>query len=98
MDGIYIDTDEKKKNIRNKILIESLDPEIGGNRKNIYKAGEGAGKSGSFMFFCHDNQFLIKTMPPGDFASFKKMQQHYFKHVNDYPNSLFGRIYGVYSV
>jgi hypothetical protein len=42
-------------------LKSSLDPEIEGNRKNIYKAGEGAGKSGSFMFFCHNNQFLIKT-------------------------------------
>jgi len=55
IDGIYIDTDAKKQDFRAKILKESLDPEIEGNRKNIYKAGEGAGKSGSFMFFCHDN-------------------------------------------
>jgi hypothetical protein len=55
VDGIYIDTDAKKQDFMAKILKESLDPEIEGNRKNIYKAGEGAGKSGSFMFFCHDN-------------------------------------------
>lgn len=55
MDGIYIDTDAKLQEFRGKILKESLDPEIEGNRTNIYKAGEGAGKSGSFMFFCHDN-------------------------------------------
>ena len=54
MDDIYIDTDAKKQKVI-KILKVSLDPEIEGNRINIYKAGEGAGKSGSFMFFCHDN-------------------------------------------
>ena len=28
----------------------------------IFKAGEGAGASGSFFFFSQDNKFLIKTM------------------------------------
>jgi hypothetical protein len=32
------------------------------NRKMIFKAGQGAGKSGSFFFFSHDNRFLIKTL------------------------------------
>ena len=32
------------------------------NFKNIKKAGESKGKSGSFMFFTHDNRFIIKTM------------------------------------
>jgi len=55
VDGIYIDYGAEKKDLREKILKDSLDPEKEGNKKNIYKAGEGAGKSGSFMFFCHDN-------------------------------------------
>ena len=32
------------------------------NRKMIFKAGEGAGASGSFFFFSYDNKFIIKTL------------------------------------
>ena len=32
------------------------------NRQNVFKAGEGGGKSGSFFFFSHDNRFIIKTL------------------------------------
>jgi hypothetical protein len=28
----------------------------------VFKAGEGAGASGSFFFFSYDSKFLIKTM------------------------------------
>ena len=28
----------------------------------VFKAGEGAGSSGSFFFFSHDRKFIIKTM------------------------------------
>ena len=41
-------------------LMESLD--VNKNRKMIFKAGESAGKSGSFFFFSHDNKFIIKTL------------------------------------
>lgn len=45
--------------ISNADLIESLAPHR--NRKAIFKSGQGAGKSGSFFFFSHDNRFVIKT-------------------------------------
>lgn len=32
------------------------------NRKAVFKAGQGAGKSGSFFFFSYDNRFIIKTL------------------------------------
>ena len=32
------------------------------NYKMIFRAGEGAGASGSFFFFSYDNKFLIKTL------------------------------------
>jgi Phosphatidylinositol-4-phosphate 5-kinase len=32
------------------------------NRGMVFKAGQGAGKSGSFFFFSHDNKFIIKTL------------------------------------
>lgn len=56
------------------------------------------GKSGSFFFFSHDDNFLIKTMTHGDFAAFKTLFRYYFEHVNTYHKSLLARIYGVYSV
>jgi hypothetical protein len=38
----------------------SLSPKF--NRDAVFKAGEGAGASGSFFFFSHDRKFIIKTM------------------------------------
>lgn len=48
----------------------SLDPELEANIDRIFKSGEGMGKSGSFFFFSHDSEFLIKTMTMGDFIAF----------------------------
>ena len=38
----------------------SLSPKY--NRSQIFKSGEGAGRSGSFFFFSHDNKFIVKTL------------------------------------
>ena len=43
-----------------KVLHASLSPKF--NLEQVFKAGEGAGKSGSFFFFSHDKKFIIKTM------------------------------------
>lgn len=56
------------------------------------------GKSGSFFFFSHDEEFLIKTMTLNDFKAFKSLFKYYFEHINKYPKSILARIYGVYSV
>lgn len=56
------------------------------------------GKSGSFFFFSHDTEFLIKTMTIDDFNAFQRLLKPYFEHINRYPQSLLARIYGVYSV
>lgn len=86
MDG-YTDNDLK----------DSLDPSIDKNVENIFKSGEGMGKSGSFFFFSHDERFLIKTMTADDFKAWSKMFSYYFDHINKYNNtSLIARVYGVY--
>jgi len=41
-------------------LLTSLD--VDSNRHAIFKAGEGAGASGSFFFFSYDKKFIVKTM------------------------------------
>ena len=79
-------------------LRESLDPQDDKNIANIFKAGEGMGKSGSFFFFSHDSKFLIKTMTTDDFDAFMKLFVNYFEHICLNENSLIARIYGVYRI
>jgi 1-phosphatidylinositol-4-phosphate 5-kinase len=80
----------------NDSLKESLAPTIEGNVNNMFKAGEGMGRSGSFFFFSHDDRFLIKTMTTDDFKAFIKLLPLYFDHINYFKDSLMARIYGVY--
>ena len=42
------------------VIEKSLSPDA--NREQVFKAGEGAGRSGSFFFFSHDSKFIIKTV------------------------------------
>jgi len=62
------------------------------------KAGEGAGKSGSFFFISHNYELIIKTMTSGELKTWKKIFKHYFNHVTSHRDSLLARIYGIYSV
>ena len=50
----------KLDGLKNEDIIKSLNTEL--NRGMVFKAGKSAGKSNSFMFFSHDNRFVIKTM------------------------------------
>ena len=68
------------------------------NRDSVFRAGESQGKSGSFFFFSHDKNFIIKTMTNSDLSAFKKLFVSYFKSVSTRPNSLLARIYGIYTV
>jgi 1-phosphatidylinositol-4-phosphate 5-kinase len=50
----------KLDGIKSSDLLESLNLE--NNRNSVFKAGQGAGASGSFFFYSYDNKFLIKTL------------------------------------
>ena len=43
-----------------KMIAESFCPDK--NREQVFKTGEGSGKSGSFFFLTHDKRFMIKTI------------------------------------
>jgi len=65
----------------------------------IFRAGEGAGASGSFFFFSHDNKLLIKTLNTSERKVFIKMLDEYILHIkNSNNNSLIARIYGIFTV
>lgn len=68
------------------------------NRDQVFKAGESQGKSGSFFFFSHDNEFIIKTMTDDELKVFLKAFPDYFRHLAANPRSIIARIYGVFKV
>ena len=75
-------------------LIESLSFE--NNREQVFKAGQGAGKSGSFFFFSKDRKFVIKTISKSEKDVLLGMLDDLIKHFTDTRNkSLIARIYGV---
>jgi 1-phosphatidylinositol-4-phosphate 5-kinase len=69
------------------------------NRRSVFKAGEGAGASGSFFFFSQDNRFLIKTVMPAEVTKMGKMLPHLVRHFTQMSNqSLIARIYGIFTI
>mmetsp|Transcript_30864 Transcript_30864/g.30361 ORF Transcript_30864/g.30361 Transcript_30864/m.30361 type:complete len:108 (-) Transcript_30864:835-1158(-) len=74
----------------------SLSPEA--NRERAFKAGESQGKSGSFFFFSHDSQFIIKTMTESELQYFLSILEDFYYHLAGNPDSMLARIYGVYTV
>ena len=57
---------------------KSLSPKF--NRDMVFKAGEGAGRSGSFFFFSHDRKFIIKTMTNSELGLFLNKLPAFIKH------------------
>ena len=78
------------------VLHQSLSPKF--NRDMVFKAGEGAGRSGSFFFFSHDHKFIIKTMTAGELKLYLKIHQRLAKHYEKVPCSLLAKIFGVFTV
>ena len=74
----------------------SLSPKF--NRDMIFKAGEGAGRSGSFFFFSHDQKFVVKTMTKTELNLVKKMTPRYAKYLERHPDSLLSKILGIFTV
>ncbi len=65
----------------------------------MFKAGQGAGKSGSFFFFSKDKWFLIKTLKSNEKNIFINMLDSYLEHIIDTKNnSILARIYGIFTI
>ncbi len=59
-------------------LRASLNPK--NNRDMVFKAGEGAGRSGSFFFFSHDRKYIIKTMTNSELRLYLQKLPEFSKH------------------
>ena len=81
-------------------IISSLD--VRKNRNMIFKAGEGAGSSGSFYFFSKDKKFLIKTLKVSErkiLTGKDGILLEYIEHIKRTENKSFlARIYGLFTI
>ena len=69
------------------------------NISNIYKAGVGVGKSGSFFFYSSDKRFILKTMKSSEKKVILDILDdliNYYQVVNN--QSLIAKIYGVFTI
>lgn len=78
------------------MLLQSLS--IDKNRSRVFKAGQGAGQSGSFFFFSFDNRFIIKTLRGKEKHVLLGMLDPLLNHLETNTDSLLARIYGLYSI
>lgn len=74
----------------------SLSPKY--NRDMVFKAGEGAGRSGSFFFFSHDRKFIIKTMTKSEHKLYLSCLPAFSKHYLQNKNSQLAKIFGVFTI
>ena len=82
--------------ITKQILYNSLNPEF--NKKCLMQVEEGEGKSGSFFFLSHDQQFIIKIIQKGEKNNILNMLGNYVGHLKKNPDSLLTRIYSLFKV
>ncbi len=68
------------------------------NREMIFKAGEGAGRSGSFFFFSHDRKYIIKTMTHSELDLYLKHLPKFCEHYRTNKFSTLARIVGTFTI
>ena len=78
------------------LIEKSLSPEA--NCEQVFKAGEGAGRSGSFFFFSHDSKFIIKTISKSELDTFLKMLPALAEHYKNNEDSLITKTFGAFTV
>lgn len=65
----------------------------------MFRAGEGAGASGSFFFFSYDHRFIIKTLNTEEVKLLALILPDYLKHIEEMENqSMLARIYGIFTI
>ena len=92
---LFRETFSEQLNSR-ELFYNSLSPKF--NREKVFKAGEGAGRSGSFFFFSHDSKFIIKTLTSEELKLLLKLAPSLSKHHKENPTSLLAKIFGVFQV
>jgi 1-phosphatidylinositol-4-phosphate 5-kinase len=78
-------------------VLSSLHAEF--NRKNVFKAGQGAGRSGSFFFFTADNRFIIKSLRGNEKHVLLRLLRPFYNYLASRSGkTLIAKIYGLFSI
>lgn len=56
------------------------------------------GKSGSFLYFTYDGNFIMKTVNKGEYKVILSTLQEYHKYLQTHPNSLITRYFGLHKI
>jgi hypothetical protein len=75
---------------------ESLSPKF--NKDQIFKAGEGAGRSGSFFFHSHDSKYVVKTVTSDELEILKGMTPAMTQYLFHNQDSLLSRVLGIFTI
>ena len=88
----------RKDVIEEEELMESFIPDL--NMTGMFNFKAGTGKSPSFFFFSDNNKLMMKTLKESekDIIFKKEFLHKYFMYINENPDSLLMRIYGIYQV
>ena len=78
------------------LLYPSLSPKF--NRDAVFKAGEGAGRSGSFFFFSHDSKYVVKTVTSDELEILKGMTPAMTQYLYLNQDSLLSKVLGIFTV
>jgi len=79
-----------------KSLYESLAPK--NNRDMVFKAGQAAGRSGSFFFFSNDRKWIIKTMTKAELDLYLKLLPEFAQHFKRNSQSVLAKVFGCFTV
>ena len=86
----------KLNNLTIQLLLKSFSPEL--NTDQVFKTGQGSGKSGSFFFLTHDKKFMIKTISKSELNLMLEILDDFIVHHRQYPDSLIAKIFGIFTV
>lgn len=80
----------RQLNLADKDFVTSV---AGGDGYNDFISNS---KSGSFFYYSHDNQYMIKSQKQDEIKYLRRILPSYFGHLIQYKDSLINRILGVY--
>jgi len=67
------------------------------NYQSLYELCS-AGKSGSLFYYTEDQKFMLKTISRYEFKKFKEILKQYFSHINENPETLIARFFGLHKI
>eukprot|EP00011_Vannellida_sp_DIVA3-517-6-12_P004556 CAMPEP_0114609084 /NCGR_PEP_ID=MMETSP0168-20121206/2908_1 /TAXON_ID=95228 ORGANISM="Vannella sp., Strain DIVA3 517/6/12" /NCGR_SAMPLE_ID=MMETSP0168 /ASSEMBLY_ACC=CAM_ASM_000044 /LENGTH=851 /DNA_ID=CAMNT_0001819995 /DNA_START=199 /DNA_END=2751 /DNA_ORIENTATION=- len=86
------------RHLREKNGIDSADYLISLTGDYVLSEIISPGKSGMFLYFSHDTQFILKTITPLEKRFFKRILLSYSQHILTNPNTLVIKFYGFHMV